>query len=175
MRLMLSVTIGGECSKSVSKPSLQLPTNVSNEGKTMSKSKKLTQRQLAVLDDLFAGKIKEQTILKRHHVPRALYEKWLADERFVSLFERRIEHAYRQSRMILARNASDAAKRLVALTGKDGGETARKACLDIITRQLSAARKTPPDVQPAQDAPALVADVSPETASRLLAALAGQA
>ena len=140
----------------------------------MSESKKLTKRQLAVLDDLFAGKNEEQTILKRHHVPRALYEKWLADERFVRRFEQRIEHAYRQSRMILACNASEAARRLVELTQKDTGETARKACLDIITRQHSTGRKAPSEVPPVQQATASEKDLPPETASRLLAALAGQ-
>ena len=140
----------------------------------MSKSKKLTKRQLAVLDELFAGKTEEQTILKRHHVPRVLYEKWMADERFVKLFEQRIEHAYRQSRIILARNASEVAKRLVDLTTKDNGETARKACLDIITRQHTAAGKAPSKVTPVSEAPAPAPDVSPETASRLLAAMAAQ-
>jgi len=141
----------------------------------MSESKKLTKRQLVVLEDLFTGKDEEETILKRHHVPRALYEKWLANERFVRLFEQRIDHAYRQSRMILARNASEAAKRLVELTQKDTGETARKACLDIITLQHATGRKAPSEVPPVQQAQASEKDLSPEAASRLLAALAGQA
>jgi hypothetical protein len=138
----------------------------------MPKSKKLTKRQLAVLDALFTGRSEEQTVLKKHHVPRALYEKWLADERFAGLFEQRIEHAYRRSRIILARKAPRAAKQLVKLTSSKDEETARKACLDIITRQHTAGCTVPHKAPPVQEVSAPAADLSPETASRLLATLA---
>jgi len=141
----------------------------------MSESKKLSRRQLAVLEDLFTGELEEQAVLDKHAVPRALYERWFADERFAGQFEQRITHAYRQSRMILARKASQAANKLVELTSSGTGETARKACLDIIFPPNPAAHKAPSDALPASQAPAPAPDLSPETASRLLAALAEQA
>jgi hypothetical protein len=141
----------------------------------MSETKKLTERQLAVLEDLFTGRRKEQTVLKRHHVPSVLYEKWLADERFTRQFEQRIASGYRQSRIILARNTPDAARKLVTLAKEGKGETARKACLDIISLQRPAGRKTPSDAPPVPEASAPAPDLSPETASRLLAVLATQA
>jgi hypothetical protein len=141
----------------------------------MSESKKLTKRQLAVLEDLFTGRRKEQTVLKKHDVPSVLYEKWLADERFTRQFEQRIASGYRQSRIILARNAPDAAKTLVVLARKGEGETARKACLDIISLQHPAGRKTPSDTPPVPETSAPATDLSPEIASRLLAVLAAQA
>ena len=138
----------------------------------MSESKKLTKRQLAVLDALFTDESEEQTVLKKHHVPSVLYERWLADERFTRQFEQRIAGGYRQSRIILARKAPEAARKLTQLSQKGEGETTRKACLDIISLQHPAGRKAPSNVSPAPEAPAPAADLSPETASRLLAVLA---
>jgi len=82
----------------------------------MSKTTKLTKRQRAVLEDLFLGELDEQEALDKHKVSRALYERWLADERFATEFEERIVHSYRQSRVILARYAPLAAAKLVGLT-----------------------------------------------------------
>lgn len=140
----------------------------------MSESKKLSKRQLAVLEDLFTGELEEQAVLDKHAVPHSLYEKWLADERFTDQLERRIAHAYRQSRTILARSASRAARKLVELTDGEKEETARKACLDIISLQWAASHEAPLGVPPLPQAPAPAPDLSPETASRLLAALAEQ-
>jgi hypothetical protein len=138
----------------------------------MSTRHKLTRQQLAVIDDLFCGKQDEPAILRRHNVSRTRYEQWLEDDRFVAEFEKRIGRAYQQTRLLLARNARAAADKLVALTQGKGGETTRKACLDIITFR-------PPDHAPAAQRPqtqqataAETTDLSPETASRLLAALA---
>ena len=114
-------------------------------------------------------------MLKKHHVPSVLYEKWLVDERFTRQFEQRIAGGYRQSRIILARKAPEAAKKLAELSQKGEGETTRKACLDIISQQQPAGRKAPSNVAPTPEAPAPAADLSPETASRFLAALAGPA
>lgn len=140
----------------------------------MSESKKLTKRQLAVLEGLFTGESDEQTVLRRNAVPQPLYEKWLADEQFTRQFEQRIASGYRQSRIVLARNAPDAARKLVKLAAKGEGETARKACLDIISLQRPAGRKTPLDAPPVPEASVPATDLSPETASRLLATLAAQ-
>ena len=138
----------------------------------MSKTTKLTKRQCAVLDDLFVGKLDEQKVLDKHKVSRTLYHRWLADERFAAALEQRIVHSYRQSRVILARCAAQAADHLVGLAGSEKGETARKACLDIISlhspsraddKQAPAATQKPDPSTP---------QLSPETASRLLAALA---
>jgi hypothetical protein len=132
----------------------------------MQKSKKLNKRQLAVLDDLFTGEPDEQAVLDKHAVSRQRYEQWLAQEQFAEQFERRIDRAYRQSRTILARYAPVAAAKLVELTSSAEEETARKACLDIISPPCPTRPATPSKPQaPAPDLP-------PEQASRLLAALA---
>ncbi len=112
----------------------------------MSKSKKLNKRQLAVLDDLFAGKLEEQAVLEKHHVSRSLFERWLTDERLAEQFEQRIARAQRQSRMILARYAPAAAVKLMKLTDSKNQETARKACLDILSLHASSAGQESPEV-----------------------------
>jgi hypothetical protein len=138
----------------------------------MSKSKKQNKRQLAVLEDLFTGKLEEAQALQKHHVRPNLFERWLTDERFAKQFEQRIARAQRQSRVILARHAASAATKLVHLMDSKNEETARKACLDLISLHASSGRQGSLDSQPNADEPLPVHSLSAETASRLLAALA---
>jgi len=140
----------------------------------MSKQNKLSQRQLAVIEDLFAGELDEQAVLEKHRVNPRLYKKWQADDAFIEQFERHIAVAYRQSAAMIARYAPVAAAKLVQLTQCDKEETARKACLDIISMQtpLSApSRPKAPDPDASQQSPTL----SEQTASKILAILAEQA
>ena len=141
----------------------------------MAKKKYLGKRQLDVLDDLFSGELDEQAVLKKHRVSRAVYNKWLGDELFASEFSRRLSAARLQSELIMARYSAVAAAKLVQLTESAKEETARRACLDIISLPRRADKKTiisdkPPDTNPdkAEQAPHL----SEAAASRLLAALA---
>lgn len=135
----------------------------------MSESKRPTKRQRAVIDDLFADQASEREVLDRHNVGAALYDQWLADERFRRYVEERIARAYRQARLILARNAPQAARRLIELSRCRKEDLARRACLDIITPPADAHPNAAPPAEAAND-PA--ADLPPETATRLLAALA---
>lgn len=137
----------------------------------MSTPKTLTKRQLAVIEDLFAGDLEEPAVLARHNVKPALYDRWLSDERFVEAFERRLARSYRHSQVILARYASVAASKLVALTACEKEETARKACLDIIAMPEPSGRRAPGKTPQTQQAPSEVT-LSPETTGRILAALA---
>ena len=142
-------------------------------GLRRAKRRQLSKRQLAVLDELFSGELSEQAVLEKHKVSKNLYNRWLADEAFTDEFNRRIAWLNRQGELIIARYSSVAAAKLVQLTESDSAETARKACLDIISLpKLSAKRAEPFD--PAQDKAdaARAEELSPQTASRLLAALA---
>lgn len=138
----------------------------------MPKTKKLTQRQLAVIEDLFAGELDEQAVLNKHNVTPSRYEQWLAEEQFAEQFEERISRAVRQSRMILARYAPLAAAKLVELTQCEKEETVRKTCLDIIALHTPAAANAARAVPSPNEASRVASELSPETASRLLAALA---
>jgi len=141
----------------------------------------LTKRQLAVIDELFKGELDEQAILDKYKVSHNLYKRWLANKNFADEIDRRIESSLRQSALLIARYAPLAAAKLVQLTDSENQETARKACLDIISFSSSATR---PDAlsnmhntRDTRDERRETKDegrgqLSPETASRLLSALA---
>jgi hypothetical protein len=134
----------------------------------MRKTKKLTKKQLGVIADLFAGELDEQHVLDKYDVSRDTFEKWLNDERFIGRLNERIAHSFWQSRLFIARYAPLAAARLVGLTASETQETARKACLDIISTDPQGIAGTPvvPVKTPSHN------ELSPETTSRILAALA---
>jgi len=139
----------------------------------MKKQKKLTKKQTAVLDELFLGELDEQQVLDKYKVKRAVFSCWLSDDFFAEQFDRRIASAYRQSAALVARYATLAAAKLVQLTDSSNPETARKACLDIITLDSRSsvldARKKPADEKPVESA---LPPLSPATASKILEVLA---
>jgi len=130
----------------------------------------LTKKQLAVIDEMFAGETDIDAILAKHHVTRSQYNKWLGDENFKAEFTRRIEWLNLQSQALIARYASLAAAKLVALTDSEKEETRRKACLDIISLPRLTAQKQGDAARDDDIAPA--ENLHPEIASRLLEVLA---
>ena len=136
----------------------------------MAKKKRLSKKQLAVIEEMFSGELDEQQVLDKHKVSRNVYNRWLADENFCAEFDRRIDSAKRQGELIIAKYASLAAAKLVQLTESKSQETARKACLDIISLPPAKKPQGPSETEPAgeQEQPQL----SDETVSRLLAVLA---
>jgi hypothetical protein len=140
----------------------------------MAKRKRLSKKQLAVIDDLFGGELDEQAVLKKHRVNRNVYNGWLADELFTSEFDRRIMSAHRQSAALIAKYTPHAAAKLVQLTGSEKVETARKACVDIISLPALLDKRTarPSESQSEQTYP--LQKMTEQTASRLLAVLADE-
>jgi len=138
----------------------------------MGKNKELSKKQRAVLNDLFSDHFDTQTVLETHGINRSLYNRWLGNEAFTAELSRRIGLAHLQSELLIARYASLAAAKLVQLTESDKAETARKACLDIITlpskMTQEKGRSAPSQAEPASPP----VQLSEQTASRLLAALA---
>ncbi len=139
----------------------------------MTGTKKLTEKQLAVIEDLFAGELDEQAILDKYRLSRKLYNQWRNDDSFAKQFEKRIADAYHQSDVLIARYAPIAAAKLIQLTDSDKPETARKACLDIISMPiLTANRKAQSADEPRPVDTRLAASFNAETAGKLLAVLA---
>jgi len=139
----------------------------------MTSNTKPTAKQSAVLDALFEGVLGLDDVLRKHKVPRATFSRWLADERFVGEFERRIEWLSLQSRAIIARYSALAAAKLVQLTESQSQETARKACLDVISLPRSFAAETRTAVNQTRAEP-VEQGLSPQIAGRILAALADE-
>lgn len=138
----------------------------------MNEKRKLSVRQLAVIDDIFGGELGEQQVLEKNGLSRNLYSKWLSDEAFADEFERRITSAVFQSRAIIAKYSLVAAARLVALTESENPETARKACLDIISLPGSVEQAKQTSRPADSDLSDVPAEISAELAERLLATLA---
>ncbi len=132
---------------------------------------RLTSKQIAVLNDIFLSELDEQSILDRHKISRNVYNKWLGEERFREEFDRRVESAYRQSEALIARYAGLAAAKLVQLTACEKEETARKACLDIMSlrRSSNGSDKVQASEGDSEDESGWL---SPGTASKVLAVLA---
>jgi len=138
----------------------------------MAKMKQLRKRQLAVIDDLFGGDFSEQAVLAKHKLSRNMYNKWLSDEQFCAELARRVANARLQSEVLIARYSLLAAAKLVQLTESEKEETARKACLDIISLPKVAAKKAEQSDKAKKDSDKQDQQVSEKTASRLLTALA---
>src|SRR4030042_4513756 len=109
------------------------------------RSRGISKKQLSVIDDLFDGTLDGQAVLDKYNVKSETFKKWLNDERFIERLNERITHSFWQSRLFVARFATLAASRLVQLTESENQETARKACLDIISTG-SVERLAPPPV-----------------------------
>jgi len=132
--------------------------------------KYLSTRQLGVVDDLFAGQLSEKEVLSKHRLGIGTYRKWLEDELFANELAFRIESARLQGRLIIARYAPVAAAKLVQLTASDKEETARKACLDIISLPMDKKQASEPGGEKEDE---ISEDkISPKTASKLLEVLA---
>ena len=135
--------------------------------------KTLSRKQLAVIDDLFTGDFSIEQLLEKHNLSRSVYHKWLGDELFCGEFDRRITTTAMQAKALIAGYSLTAAARLIALTDAENPETARKACLDIISLPKQAADKklTGADDDSGDET---LERLAPELAERLLAALAEQ-
>ena len=140
----------------------------------MARRKYLSQRQLVVLDDLFNSDLDEQGVLDKHKVRRITYERWLTDELFMERFKRYVNGVKRRSELLMAKYSCLAAAKLVELTASDKAETARRACLDIISVPKTTDKKDDKRVMRDEGREQSNIALAPETASRLLAAMAEQ-
>ncbi len=96
------------------------------------KTKKLSKRQMRVLDGMFTGDLELNEILKKCRVSQITYYEWLNDPFFMSAFDKRIDSARVVLTSTLAAYSQSALLSLVNLTRSEKTETARKACLDIV-------------------------------------------
>jgi hypothetical protein len=140
---------------------------------SLTKSSKgcLTAKQLQAIDDLFESGGDEAAVLTKHNIKRKDWQRWQSDKDFNDAITARLESAKQQSRIILAKYLPVAAAKLVHLCGSDKEETARRACLDILTLHKG---QSPQDDNSDElaDAQQTAEQIDSATASKLLAALA---
>ena len=131
---------------------------------------RLGKRQLAVITDIFENALTETDALAKNHVSKWLYQKWLDNPTFLDELDARFDQALRRSKFLIAHCLPLAVQRLVQLIVSEKDETARKACLDLISLQLSnAGLQNSKNPLPRKELPA---KLTPEKASKMLAILA---
>lgn len=131
----------------------------------------LTKRQTAVLDDLFSGQMDEEHMLQKHKLSLKVYQRWLSQKQFAENFAFRIQASRRQGQLIVAKFIPAAAAKLVELTTSEKEETARKACLDIMSMPLTSEYTS---TENGIDDEPLSEGLSSQLAGRLLEILAGE-
>jgi hypothetical protein len=131
----------------------------------------LSKKQRAVIEDMFKNGLSEHEVLEKYKIHPCRYRDWLENGLFTQEINNRIESAMRQSKLVMARWLPLAAERLAQLTISEKDETARKACLDVISLHTpEAEQKTAQNAQTVQAKE--IKPLPPEMASKLLAALA---
>lgn len=138
----------------------------------MDRQRRLTQRQLAVLDDLFGSELDEEGVLEKHRVRRSTYDRWQGDKVFSERFKQHLNGLKRRSELLMAKYSCLAAAKLVELTTSDKEETARKACIDIITLPNKISEEVEQVNKSERGEVEEISELSPKRASRLLAVLA---
>jgi len=130
----------------------------------------LGNKQRAVINDMFKNGLAEHETLEKHNIRPCRYRKWLENGMFKQEIDARIDAAMRQSKLVMARWLPLAAERLAQLTISEKDETARKACLDVISLHTpETEQKTTQNAQTMQAKE--IKPLPPEIASKLLAAL----
>ncbi len=135
----------------------------------MKLGKGLSKRQVAVIEALFSCEMDEQAILDKYRVSRNVYKQWLGDEHFQLELIRRMKIARILGEMLIAKYSFTAAAKLVQLTESEKEETARRACLDIISLPNPYTAKVEEYEKQLREQ---MEEIPDEMASRLLAALA---
>ena len=129
----------------------------------------MSKRQVAVIEALFSCEMDEQAILDKYRVSRNVYKQWLGDEHFQLELIRRMKIARILGEMLIAKYSFTAAAKLVELTDSEKEETARKACLDIISLPNPYTTKVEEYEKQLQEESPQLTD---EQASKILAVLA---
>ena len=95
-------------------------------------TKKLSSRQINILNAMFSGDLTLNDILKSCRVSQITYYDWLSDSLFMAAFDKRVDSARAVLTSTLSAYSQAALLALVNLTRSEKTETARKACLDIV-------------------------------------------
>jgi len=93
----------------------------------------LNPQQLLVIDDLFERGLTELEVCQKHGLAMEKLREWSRDPDFTNEVRQRLFTPVSKAWVMLGRSAPQVAARLIELTESEKSETARKACLDILT------------------------------------------
>jgi len=139
--------------------------------------KKLTNRQLKVIRDLFETSYDVELVLQKNNIRPATLDKWMASEDFLQHFDKLIRAGHVESRVIIAKYSTVAAAKLLSLIDSKNPETSRKACIDLINAHNRIVSEIPNEPETNETETGSEADnkilekLSPETIGRVLQTL----
>jgi hypothetical protein len=128
----------------------------------------LGRKQRAVINDLLNGLNRYET-LEKNKVRPARYREWLKNKLFAEELRARFDAAKCQGKFVMAHCFPQAAQKLAGLIDSEKEETARKACIDVISLQKSDIDRQTAEKDQCEN-PSL--KISDEKAARMLAILA---
>ena len=134
--------------------------------KAASKSKAL----VAVDEILKGGEGAE--VLKHHRIEPEAFDKLLNDPKFALQVSNRIGLSIIRTKLLIAQYAQAATAKLISLTECEKEETARKACLDVITLATKQSDITLQKEKVSEIVESANAPITPDQASKMLAVLA---
>jgi predicted DNA-binding protein YlxM (UPF0122 family) len=100
------------------------------------KKSQISKKQRKVLNGIFNVELSIDEILEKYNVSISRYASWFLQAAFATEFTRRLNLAWINSKVILARYSTLAVSKLITLTKSESDETIRKACNDILTYQF---------------------------------------
>lgn len=102
------------------------------KGKKQDKKVVGETKALVAVNEILKGESEDET-LKRHRIEPEAFDKLLNNPKFVLQVSNRIGLSIIRTKLLIAQYAQTATAKLIQLTDCDKEETARKACLDVIT------------------------------------------
>jgi hypothetical protein len=132
--------------------------------------KYLTKKQKEAIEDLFTLDIEMQDVLQKHKIKPRTFCRWLEQPNFFTEYRKRLKLSERQKELVFARCAHSVTASLVNLTQAPKEETARKACMHVISHPDRKSINNTDTLPPPPEDPS--SEISPEMASRMLSLLA---
>jgi len=92
--------------------------------------RRVSSKQLRVVDDLIGAKVDEREILRKHKVKGQHFMAWLKDEAFLERLRERVDLAKMQREAVRERTLSAAMRKLLEITESDTKDV--PVCIEIV-------------------------------------------
>lgn len=138
------------------------------------KNEKATSKPTALraVDEILKGE-DEAKVLERYEIEPETFDKLLNSPKFILQVSNRIGLSIIRSKLLIAQYAQVATAKLIHLTDCEKEETARKACLDVITLATKQSDATIQKEEVSEIVNSANQPITDEQASKMLAVLAG--
>jgi len=144
----------------------------------MSKAKKTkevkTQQNVTnVIEEILRGDESEVEVLRKYRLSPEAFNRLLNNPDFVTQISNQIGFSIIRSKLLIAQYAQVATAKLISMTSSEKEETARKACLDVITLAQKQSEPTLQKEEVSEIINSANQPITDEQASKMLAVLAG--